>query len=625
MSFVFTPLRIILFALFSFTLCRLGLYLVHFDYFSVLNAEEIVRGFTKGVQFDSATTMLFCAPMLLLLSFPFKVIYHTAVRYWLTYAAGGAILLMLVYSLADIVYFGEVQRHIGAELLNITADQAALVEIAFTSRLTFTLISFALLVLLAIGYYFWAIVPLKRPPVLTSSWGGKLLAWLGVALLYLILFRGFILSGRSINLSDAFTGSQLQQANLALNPVYVSYRESLSRLKQQPLNYVSAAELARFAQQSPLAFKWQRPANQPTKKNVVLVLLESWSYKYIDGLSGNNYRATPFMDSLIRHSQVWDNFYAAGQRSIIGIQAILSSIPSLQNQPTLGFGLELKEMSRIADIANQHHYRTLMMQSSARRSFHMNSIANALGFQEYYGKEDVPLLREYPQQAPRFGWDYDTLQFLNQKLSEPPATQPFFAFIFTGTTHEPFARTGEQFEIYPHSDSGENGFLNTLRYSDWAVQEFMQAAAKQPWYHNTIFIFTADHTLNAESHESLPQRFHIPLVIFTPDGSLPAKRHQTLASQYDLFPTIMDLLGFNQPIYTFGKSLLSDEPSEFVMLNQWDIVGIVTPTAWAGFTPEALVQQSEHFSEQDKQRLQNLKLRMQYADQLLRENRWKQE
>lgn len=46
------------------------------------------------------------------------------------------------------------------------------------------------------------------------------------------------------------------------------------------------------------------------------------------------------------------------------IQAILSSVPALQNQPPLGFGLELIDMSRIADIVDQHHYRTIMMQSS---------------------------------------------------------------------------------------------------------------------------------------------------------------------------------------------------------------------------------------------------------------------
>ena len=624
MFFAQIPVRIILFALLAFGACRVGLYGVHWDYFSPLSGAEVAKGLLKGVQFDSATVMLFCAPMLLLLSLPFRAIQQTKCRSILVWLCGVMILLMCAYSLGDLTYFGEVQRHIGAEVLNLGADQGALFEIALSSRLPYTLGSLALLIALGALWWRWVARPLKTPARLPAKKWQRLAVWLLLALLYFVLFRGMVLSSRPINLSDAFTGSKLQQANLALNPVYTSYRESRNRLKAQPLRYVSEAELQNFAQKQPLVFKWQHPNNQPTGKNVVLILLESWSYKYIDGLSGSRYGATPFMDSLIAKSQVWDNYYAAGQRSIIGIQAVLSSTPSLPSQPTLGFGLELKEMSRIAQIANQHNYRTLMMQSSARRSFHMDSIANALGFQEYYGKEDVPLVREYPVPQPRFGWDYDALQAFYHKLNQPQAgkSSPFFAFMFTGTTHEPFPKIGAEFELYPHDDQGENGFLNTLRYSDWALQQFMSAAEKAPWYHNTIFIFTADHTLNAASSDSLPARFHIPLVIFSPDGSLAPKRSTELASQYDLFPSIMDLLGFNQPIYTFGKSLFSNEKSDSVMLNQGDMIGIVTPTSWAGFTTDGVKAQAVNFSAETDTALPQLKLKMQYADQLLRENRW---
>ena len=163
-------------------------------------------------------------------------------------------------------------------------------------------------------------------------------------------------------------------------------------------------------------------------KNIVFILLESWSYKYIDGLAHRNYNVTPFIDSLIKKSIVWDNYYAAGKRSIIGIQAVLSSVPALNNHPVLGFGLELNKISRIGKILNDHQYRTIMMQTSNRRSFNVNSIANVLGFQEYYGKEDVPIIKKYPQEPPHFGWDYDSLQFLLNKLNETPESNLFLLF-----------------------------------------------------------------------------------------------------------------------------------------------------------------------------------------------------
>lgn len=622
MPFFVLPLRIILFSLFAFLCYRIGLFIAYSSYFAPLEGKEIATALLTGMQFDSATVMLFFSPMLILMSLPFGFIQQPSRLKVLAGLCGVVLIMMLGYSIGDLFYFGEVQRHIGAELLNLSADKAAVLDVALHSRLGESILGLLFLGVIGVAYYAVVLRPLKIAPKLPRHWVIKLLAWLGLVLLYVILFRGLILSSRPINLSDAFTGSKLPQANLALNPVYTSYREIRNRVKQQPLRYMSEKDLQHFVEKQPLVFQWQNAANTPTGKNVVLVLLESWSYKYIDSLSGSRYGATPFMDSLIAKSQVWDNFYAAGQRSILGIQAILSSVPVLPNQAALGFGLELNEMSRIADIANRYNYRTVMMQSSARRSFHMDSIANALGFQEYYGKEDVPLLRDYPQEQPRFGWDYDALQFFAKKLAESTASKPFFAFMFTGTTHEPFPKISNEFELYPFQAQGEQGFLNTLKYSDWAVQEFMREAAKQPWYKNTVFIFTADHTLNAAQGGNLQQNFHIPLIIFTPDGSLKPTRHAALGSQYDVFPTLMDLLGFNQSISTFGQSLLSDPPRQSVVVSQGNVSGMITPTNWLAFNEQGIVEQSAELSETEQKEFKLNKQKMQYADQLLRQNHW---
>lgn len=581
-----------------------------------------MRAFVTGGQFDSATVMLFGAPMLFLMSLPFQFIQKRSVLTILATLCGAVLILMLGYSISDILYFGEVQRHIGAEVLNLYADKGALLDIAIASRLKESILGLIFLTFVAFFYYLFVIRVLQKPINLSFHWLKKLGIWVGLALVYFILFRGLVFSSRPINLSDAFTGSKLQQANLALNPVYTSYREVRNRIKQKPLNYVSNEELDNFIKNNPNVFKWRNIENKPTNKNVVLILLESWSYKYIDGLAGGQYGATPFMDSIIDKSQVWDNFFAAGQRSIIGIQAILSSIPALQNHPTLGFGLELNEMSRIADIANQYDYRTVMMQSSARRSFHMDSIANALGFKEYYGKEDVPLIKKYPQEQPRFGWDYDALQFFAKKLSESPYEQPFFAFMFTGTTHEPFPKIGDEFELFPYQSQGEEGFLNTLKYSDWAIREFMRIAEKQEWYNNTIFIFTADHTLNAQSDLGIKDNFRIPLIIFDPSSNAKFERHQELASQYDLFPTLMDIMGFDNSISTFGSSLLSENKKGSVLVNQGDTLGIIMKNNWLIFNDTGVIEESSSLLSNEKIEFETMKLKIQYADQLLNQNRW---
>lgn len=324
---------------------------------------------------------------------------------------------------------------------------------------------------------------------------------------------------------------------------------------------------------------------------------------------------------MIPKAQVWDHFYAAGQRSIIGIQAALTSTPALNNFPALGFGLELNRLNKPAEILNQHGYRTLMMQSSNRRSFNMDGIAGILGFTEYYGKEDIPLVREYPQDTPKFGWDYDSLMFLNQKLSDVQHQQkPFFAFLFTGTTHEPFADPGAEFHLYPHDNADQNGFLNTLRYSDWSLQQFMQSATKQDWYNNTIFIFTADHVLKTSS-DNLVEQFHIPLIIYTPDGSLTPMRHQELATQYDLLPSMMDLLGLNDPISSFGQSLFQPKSiNPPLMLSRGDAIGVISDSGSAVLNGQQ--QMVSNSSQALQQQIQQLKWKIIGAEQKLKKNQW---
>src|SRR5699024_4775965 len=262
-------------------------------------------------------------------------------------------------------------------------------------------------------------------------------------------------------------------------------------------------------------FLKQFTKNAPSQHNIVIFLLESWSQAYVDSLSNSNYGATPFFDSIVENSLVFEQAYAAAQRSIQGVQAVLTSIPVLPGQPALGDGLELVSMPRIGRMSAAYGYHNIMVQSSNRRSFHLDAIANALGFDEYYGKQDIPLIKKYPQDTPRFGWDYDTLQFFKTRLDQAhKGNTPFFGFVFTGTTHEPFPNPGQEFLLYPHDPQTEFGFLNTLRYADWSLEQFMLSAKTEPWFNNTIFIFIADHTMRASNTTDPRQLFRIPLVIY---------------------------------------------------------------------------------------------------------------
>ncbi|WIM82707.1 LTA synthase family protein [Gallibacterium anatis] len=617
------PVKLLIFSIFLFLFFRLLFIGLYPDYFlDQISIKELLQSFLYGIRFDLNISVIFLSPILLISILPFSIIGSLRFQKVLSYLSLIVFIVFSIISLIDLAYFGEVYRHLGREIFLVNKDIGFLFDVAFKSRLLYTISGFLILGMIILSYVIFIIYPLKKSVNLNSSsiFSRSLL---GVAFLIFCfwLARGMIIQGRPISYADAFENTiSASQANLVLNSPFVVWKQLRKQEKLGPINLLTDKEKDQFSfKDDTFLFQSNEKENY---KNIVFILLESWSYKYIDGLAHRNYNVTPFIDSLIKKSIVWDNYYAAGKRSIIGIQAVLSSVPALNNHPVLGFGLELNKISRIGKILNDHQYRTIMMQTSNRRSFNVNSIANVLGFQEYYGKEDVPIIKKYPQEPPHFGWDYDSLQFLLNKLNETPKSKPFFAFLFTGSTHEPFADAGEAFHIYPHNQSNENGFLNTLRYSDWSLEQFMKAAEKQPWYNNTIFIFTADHTLNSLPSENLKEQFHIPLIVYSPDGSLSAKRESQFASQYDLFPTILDLLGIDTPISTFGQSLLHPKtttPTLFVGNGQ--IIGMISPAGTATFLEQKQLSISND-NDELRQQILKFKQRVTLADMMLDNNQW---
>ena len=608
------PILVLTLATLVFAALRIALRAAYPHYFA---DTQLPAALLAGARFDLKLIVIALAPCLLLWLLPLPIRRARVATAWLAFAL---LVVLLGLGIADLAYFGEVSRHIGSDLLNIGGDIGSIVGIALGSRLGYTLAALAAFAALA---FVWqrSVIRIARAP-LSGSLKSQIPQSLALLLGYVFLARGMVLTGKPLGNIDAFNGNGQSQANLTLNGSLVTLQALNDRHAAAPLRYLDDATAQRIAAAHPHPFRYQT-SHPPSRKNVVIILLESWSYKYIDALSGNNYRATPYMDALIAKSQVWTNFYAAGQRSIIGIQASLTSVPALPNRQPIGFGLELNNMSRIAELAQKQGYRTLMLQTSNRRSFHIDGVAQAIGFQEYYGKEDVPVIRQYPQDPPPFGWDYDSLMYFGKQISSKP--EPFFAFFFSGTTHEPYARTGKEFDTRPHAETGEDGFLNTLQYSDWSVAQFMQYAAQQPWHNNTIYIFMADHTRNEPIRsDSVREQYHIPLIVYHPQWQ--PEKHSEIASQYDILPTLADWLGIQQPVYTFGRSLAANNPtpnSELpLMLNHGDDAYILSSNGIAQLAEGSLKPLDGNNSPQWQQDAQYQQWRIQTADEKLRQNKW---
>ena len=98
-----------------------------------------------------------------------------------------------------------------------------------------------------------------------------------------------------------------------------------------------------------------------------------------------------------------------------------------------------------------------------------------------------------------------------------------------------------------------------VEYADWSIGRFMRQAAQQPWFHNTLFVFIADHgTARHGIYDISLAYHHVPMLFYYP-GHIAPQRCDRLALQIDLFPTLMGMLPYEYQNHTFGLDLLRQE------------------------------------------------------------------
>jgi len=600
--------------LFIFFLYRLALFSFHYDIFSSLGSFAVCNAFFGGIRFDLSIILTFFALPLLMMNLPVS---HAKHKLWFGFWGMMLYLFVVVATLlliGDVVYYASVKRHMGRELLSLSNDYTFIFDMVASSyKFLFVLFLFYALALLLIWVKILLIdkAPLKKPII-------------KFVLLILILFLGIrgTVDRKAINIIDAFTSGNTAYGNLCLNGVFTTYH-SVRHSSEVDHHHFDEERLYDLMGLQKDEYPMLR--SYPGKKkgyNIVFVLMESWGFDYIDSFGGNNFGVTPNFDSLAKEGMKFVNFYAAGQRSIEGIQATLTGIPPLKGAPHIGIGLEVSNFTKIGGLAKKNGYRTLFLQSSRRRSFRVDAVAKAAGFEEYYGMEDMPILLDYSDpKAAKFGWDYETYMLLNQKLEE--TDRPFFAYMFTGTTHTPYPDLGEKFQKYPHNPNEEGGYLNSLYYSDWSLGEFMKEMKSKPWFDKTIFIFTADHVTNYVKEDS-NVKFHIPLLIYAPE-ILEPRTIKAVGSQFDLMPTIIDLLGFNDEFASIGESLFRKK-DDFAFVSSGDIIGGVTDRGYLTHTLKNRIQTISFKKDVSEEYFKGLENRLLALDQisyeLLQSNRW---
>jgi hypothetical protein len=561
-------LRLLL-AMFLFSLCRIGFYLYNQDYFDDLTADSFLTILLGGLRFDLTavlyTNMLVLLMMLVPLEVRFRAGYQTTIK-WIFFVFNG---VALAANVSDFIYFRFTGRRTTADIFQQFEHEQNMGGLASRFLLDYwhaTLCWVALMVLMVWLYNKTRV----QGPLIRNKWVfyiSGLAALLCIAYLTVCGIRGgFEHSDRPITLSDA--GKYVRNpkdVSMVLNTPFALYR-TFGKTKIKKVHY--------FADEAELDSVFtpvRRGSNSGAmrKLNVVVLVLESFSREFVgfynrDRENGTYRGYTPFLDSLLEHSRSYEYSLASGRKSIDALPSVIASVPSM-GIPYVLSPFSGNKINSLGSILGSEGYHSSFFHGAPNGSMGFQAFMNIAGIPNYYG------MTEYGNDADFDGWwgiwDAKFMQFMAH--TQRDFKEPFFSAFFSVSSHHPFNIPAEYKERFK---GGREPILKCVQYTDEAIRQYFREVSKYPWFKNTLFVITADHTSsNVLFDDSRTARgvFTIPIFFYRPDDSLVGMK-PGLVQQSDVMPTVLGYLGYEHDYIAFGRDVL--QPTEQVAWNYKDDV-----------------------------------------------------
>lgn len=309
-------------------------------------------------------------------------------------------------------------------------------------------------------------------------------------------------------------------------------------------------------------------ANKGEEKdyNVMILMVESLSGKFLESLNGQK-GLTPNLDAIAKKSLFFSNFYATGTRTVRGMEAVTLSIP-----PTPGRSIVKRPdnhgMFSSGFIFKNKGYETKFIYGGHGYFDNMNEFFSNNGF-------DIVDRTDFTDEEDTFHtvWGVCDEDLLNKTLKEADAShkahKPFMNFIMTTSNHRPYDYPDGKIDIPSHT--GRDG---AVKYTDYAIGDFLAKAKKKPWFKNTIFVIMADHCASSAGKSELPlDKYHIPMIIYAPQIIKPQVISK-IASQIDIMPTLFGILNWSYESKFYGKDILDNSFEERAFVGTYQKLGL---------------------------------------------------
>ena len=561
-SNIFTALGLqLLLVMVLLSVCRVGFYLFNLNFFPNMTVGHFLGLMLGGLRFDLVTTLYCNALFILLTVVPVDLRFNNNYRSVLKYIFLTSNGVMLAINVADFIYYKFTLRRTTADVFRQFENETnvAALWLRFLWDYWYAVLFWIFLIVAMVFIY--NRIKVSGPQLKNRRMyyvAGSIVAPLIIFLVWGGMRGGFRHSTRPITLSNA--GAYVKDPHdisIVLNTPFAIFR-TWGKTNLQKVNFFADGDIDKIY--TPVHYPKDSATFRPD--NVVIIILESFSKEFFGSLNKGRigYQGyTPFLDSLVQHSATFTFSYANGRKSIDGLPSVVASIPSL-GVPYFLSPYSGNKINSISSLLKRKGYRTSFFHGAPNGSMGFQAFMNMAGVDQYYG------MTEYDNDDDFDGiwgiWDDKFLQFFAGKLNEFP--QPFTSTLFSVSSHHPFeipASFKDQFK------GGPLVIHKCVQYADYALKEFFRTASSMPWYKNTLFVITADHT---SSEIQFPEGrtgwgfYSVPLIFFKPDNSLAGERSE-IAQQIDIMPSVLGYLNFDEPFVAFGRNLFGEDERPFAL------------------------------------------------------------
>ena len=545
---------------------RILFYFYNFRLLQVDSISDFISLCYYGLAFD--TTAILYANLLFIVCSVFPLLKNTNRGYqkFLFYLYFSMNLLAYATNFIDFIYYKFTFARTTIVVWNVMKHETNLLPLFISFIIDYWHVWVLFLLFSALWIYLYKKVTVLafHPTKKVVYFGFSTLVFLCVSLMIIGGIRGgdFKKSTRPINILDASRHvKNIVHSDIVLNTPFAIIRTLFSNsFIKTDYKDVNPQVINSLVQ--PIKTYHNNPE---TKPNVVVFILESYGREYIGALNKAakipNYKShAPFLDSLSQHSIIFTNAYANGRQSIHGMSSVLAGIPAFKDAFTSSPYPKQKIESLVSTLKSEG-YSTSFFHGAANGSMGFLGFANILGIDNYYGRTEF---NDDSQFDGFWGiWDEPFLQFMKNTLNKKKT--PFFASVFTISSHEPYI-IPEKYKNKFHE--GGVPIHKCAEYTDYSLKRFFNEAKKEPWFSNTIFVFVADHCnqIYYDEFQKPINRFAVPIIIYKPNSKLVGV-NTDLAQQIDIYPTILDMIGYKKPFRSWGRSLFDTKTTTPFVIN----------------------------------------------------------